>query len=168
MGGAMISTRSILLMVLLASVAVVGGALLFQYAGGLEPCELCLAERWPYYGAIVLAGVALAADRRRALSGIGLLALIFLASAGLAAYHVAVEQQWIAGPTACTGGASGAKTPEELMKFLQNQQAVRCDEIQWSFLGVSLAGWNLVTSLVLLALTGFGYLRLRGTQDRLT
>jgi len=72
-----------------------------------------------------------------------------------------VEQQWIEGPTACTGGASGAKSTEELMKFLQNQQPVRCDEVQWSLLGLSLAGWNVVTSLGLLALAGLGFLRLR-------
>jgi|SRR5579872_1722816 len=156
-----LTARSILLVVLLASVAVVGGALLFQYVGGLQPCELCLAERWPYYGAIVIAGLALATDQRRALAGIGLLALIFIGSAGLAGYHVGVEQHWIEGPTACAGGASGAKTPEELLKFLQNQQPVRCDEIQWSLLGLSLAGWNVVTSLGLIAVSAFGFLRLR-------
>ena len=156
-----LTARSILLVVLIVSIGVIAGALLFQYVGGLQPCELCLAERWPYYGAIVIAALALATDRRRALSGIALLALIFLGSAGLAAYHVGVEQHWIEGPTACTGGASGAKSAEELMKFLQNQQPVRCDEVQWSLLGLSLAGWNVVTSLLLLVVTGFGFLRLR-------
>jgi disulfide bond formation protein DsbB len=156
-----LTARPILLVVLIVSIGVMASALLFQYVGGLQPCELCLAERWPYYGAIVIAGLALATDRRRALSGIGLLVLIFLGSAGLAGYHVGVEQHWIEGPTACTGGASGAKTPEELMKFLQGQQGVRCDEVQWSLLGLSLAGWNVLTSLGLLAVTALGFLRLR-------
>ncbi|HKX10442.1 MAG TPA: disulfide bond formation protein B [Stellaceae bacterium] len=155
------TARSTLAIVLAAAAAVIGGALLFQYVGGLEPCELCLAERWPYYGAIVIAGLALATDQRRALSGIGLLALIFLGSAGLAGYHVGVEQHWIEGPTACTGGSSGAKSAEELMKFLQNQQPVRCDEVQWSLLGLSLAGWNVVTSLLLLGVAGLGFVHLR-------
>lgn len=156
-----LSARSILLIVLMVSTAVIAGALLFQYVGGLAPCELCLAERWPYYGAIVIAGAALATDQRRALSGIGLLALIFLGSAGLAGYHVGVEQHWFEGPTACTGGSSGAKSAEELMKFLQNQQSVRCDEVQWSLLGLSLAGWNVATSLLLLGVAGLGFLHLR-------
>jgi disulfide bond formation protein DsbB len=156
------AARPILLLVLAASVAVAGGALLLQYVGGLQPCELCLAERWPYYGAIAIAVMALFTDARRALWGIGLLALIFLVGAGLAGYHVGVEQHWIEGPTACTGGASGAKTPEELMKFLAGQQSVRCDEVQWTLAGLSLAGWNVVTSLGLLAVTAFGVVRLRG------
>ncbi len=161
MPATMVGARPILLVMLAASIAVVGSALLFQYVGGLQPCELCLAERWPYYGAIAIGGLALAADQRRALWGIGLLALIFSGSAGLAAYHVGVEQHWIEGPTACTGGASRAKSAEELMKFLQNQQTVRCDEVQWSFLGLSFAGWNVVTSLGLLAVAGLGFVWLR-------
>jgi disulfide bond formation protein DsbB len=162
----MTTPRLVLLAALAASIAVAGGALLLQYVGGLQPCELCLAERWPYYGAIPVAAVALATGARGAPWWVGLLALIFLGSAGLAAYHVGVEQHWIAGPTACTGGASGAKTAEELMKFLQQQQSVRCDEVQWSLAGLSLAGWNLVTSLALLALTAFGFVRARGGSAR--
>jgi len=157
----MTTARPVLLVVLALSIAVAGGALLFQYVGGLQPCELCLAERWPYYGAIVVAGTALATGARGPVWWVGLLALIFLGSAALAGYHVGVEQQWIAGPTACTGGASGAKTPEELMKFLSEQQSVRCDEVQWTLAGLSLAGWNVVISLGLLAVTGFALGRIR-------
>jgi disulfide bond formation protein DsbB len=157
----MTTARPVLLIVLAAGIAVAVGALLFQYVGGLQPCELCLAERWPYYGAIAVAAAALAAGERGAVWWVGLLALIFLGSAGLAAYHVGVEQHWIAGPTACTGGASGAKSAEELMKFLTEQQPTRCDEVQWSLAGISLAGWNLLISLVLLAVTAIGFARLR-------
>lgn len=157
----MTAARPVLLAVLAASLAVAVGALLFQYVGGLQPCELCLVERWPYYGAIAVAALALATGAPRAVWWVGLLALIFLGSAGLAAYHVGVEQHWIAGPTACTGGASGAKSAEELMKFLSEQQPTRCDEVQWSLAGLSLAGWNLVISLGLLAVTGFGIAQIR-------
>src|SRR5438552_1947985 len=111
---------------------------------------------WPWCGAILIAAGALATGARGPVWWVGLLALIFLGSAALAGYHVGVEQQWIAGPTACTGGASGAKTPEELMKFLSEQQSVRCDEVQWTLAGLSLAGWNVVISLGLLTVTGFG------------
>ena len=157
-----ITPRLILLLLLLASAAVVGSALLFQFVGGYRPCELCYAERVPYYGGMAISALALAADGRRALWGIGLIALVFLASSGLAAYHVGVEQHWVPGPTACTGGASGAKSAEELMKFLQDQEAVRCDEIVWSLLGLSFAGWNLVSSLGLLVVAAFGFTHFRG------
>ncbi len=143
------------LLVLLGSVAVVGGALLFQYAGGLEPCELCLLERWPYYLAAPLALLALIAAPRRlpAAAIIALPALLFAANAALGFYHVGVEQHWFAGPTACTGPTSAARTVAELKAQLMAQQPVRCDEVQWSLFGVSLAGWNLLASLVLAGLS---------------
>jgi len=166
MHGSMMSARAILLLVLATSIAVIGGAWIFQYAIGLQPCELCYLERWPYYVAIVLSVLLLTTGAHGAVWWIGLLALIFLGSTVLGAYHVGVEQHWIEGPTACTGGGSGAKSTEELMKFLQNQQPVRCDEVQWSLLGISLAGWNALTSLGLLAVTAVGFVSLRGARAR--
>jgi disulfide bond formation protein DsbB len=146
------------LAVLLGSAAAIGGALLFQYAGGLAPCELCLLERWPYYvGIPVTLVLLLARGRRPVLVGGGaLVALIFLASSALAFYHVGVEQHWFAGPTACTGGPTTARTIEELQAQLLAQQPVRCDVPQWTLVGVSLAGWNLLASLALTVLSWDG------------
>src|SRR5258708_18703583 len=57
---AMDANRTVPLLILVASAALVGGALLFQHVGGLQPCELCLYQRWPYYTVIVLYALALA------------------------------------------------------------------------------------------------------------
>jgi disulfide bond formation protein DsbB len=78
-----------------------------------------------------------------------LIVLLFAASVCLGGYHVAVEQHWIAGPTACTGGLGGATSPDELLKMLQARQPVQCDVVQWSLFGISLAGLNLIASLLL-------------------
>lgn len=145
-------TRLVPLVILLASAMLVGGALLFQYAGGLQPCELCLYQRWPYYAAIVLALVALAAGRRDVAMGVvALCALLFLGGGALAFYHVGVEQHWFAGPSACSGGLSAAGSVADFKARLLARQPVSCDEPQWSLFGVSLAGWNLVASLALVA-----------------
>jgi len=151
----MTTARRTPLLLLIAAGAVVGTALLSQYVGGLVPCELCLAERWPYYIILALNLVALLAGNLRLTRLIlGLSAVVFLVGAGLGAYHVGVEQHWIAGPTACSGGETGgAKSIQDLQKLLLQQQPVRCDEVQWSLFGVSLAGWNFLISLVLLAFT---------------
>ena len=145
---------------LIASAAIVGTALGSQYLGGLQPCEICLLERWPYYIAIVVAAFGFSvrgygAPRRVAM---WLIVLLFAASTGLAAYHVAVEQHWIAGPTACTGGIGQASSPDELRKMLEARQPVQCDVVQWSIFGVSLAGLNLIASVVLLI---YGFVRAR-------
>jgi disulfide bond formation protein DsbB len=137
---------------LIASAGIVGGALGSQFIGGLQPCELCLMERWPYYAAVLVAALGFSirehGPRRVAM---WLLALLFAASIGLAAYHVGVEQHWITGPTACTGGIGGASSPDQLLKMLQGRQPVQCDVVQWSFHGVSLAGLNLIASVFLFA-----------------
>jgi disulfide bond formation protein DsbB len=140
--------RGVPLLVLLASIAVVGAAQLFEHVGGLAPCELCLMERWPYYGAIAVSFLALAAPRRGLLipALLALCGLLFLADVGLGGYHVAVEQHWVAGPAACTLPAQQPQTFDELKRQLLQQQPVRCDEVQWSFFGVSLAGLNAIAA----------------------
>jgi disulfide bond formation protein DsbB len=145
---------------LIASAAIVGTALGSQYLGGLSPCELCLIERWPYYIAILVAAFGFAARGYRAprLFALWLIVLLFAASTCLAAYHVAVEQHWIAGPTACTGGLGQASSPDQLLKMLQERQPVQCDVVQWSIFGISLAGLNLIASALLLI---YGFLMAR-------
>jgi disulfide bond formation protein DsbB len=146
------SPRTVISLLLVASVAVVGGALLFQYVGGLEPCELCLYQRWPYYAAIAATGVALLSGGERAMEAvIALCGLLFAASAVLALYHVGVEHHLFTGPTACTGSLTGASSVEALTAQLLARQPVNCDEPAWRLFGISLAGWNLVASALITA-----------------
>ncbi len=135
--------------IMAVSVAVIAGAYAFEYIGGLAPCELCLAERAPWGVAIMLAGVAHIMDGRARRWLVGACAVVLLAGAGLAFYHVGVEQGWFAGPTACTGGAAGAQTLEQLRQQLAQTQLIRCDEVQWSLFGISLAGYNVILSAAL-------------------
>ena len=147
----MASPRLVPLVILLAGIGVIGGALLFQFVGGLQPCELCYYERWPWYAAMVLALAVLAWGRRDAAWWLAVAgALLFLGGGLLSFYHVGVEQHWFAGPTACSGPTAAADSLEALKAQILGQKPVRCDEVQWSLFGVSLAGWNLVASAALL------------------
>ena len=119
-----------------------GTAMLSQYWGGLAPCELCLAQRWPWAAAIAIAMIALLFGRQPALPWVGLVLVgVFAIGVALAFYHVGVEQHWFAGPTACSGAATAADTLEALKAQILHQQPVRCDEPAWSLWGISLAGW---------------------------
>jgi disulfide bond formation protein DsbB len=151
-----IAPRPVLCLLALASAAILGTALASQYWGGLWPCPLCLVQRYPYAGAIVIAGLAAAlpipeAWRRGAL---WLLALGFVGGAGIAAYHVGVEQGWIRVPEACAGATNAAKSVAELMALLPDKPAPRCDEIPWSLLGISMAGYNAIASIGLAGIAG--------------
>jgi disulfide bond formation protein DsbB len=148
----MAATRVFTVFVLVASAVVLGGALLSQYWGGLAPCELCLLQRWPWGVAIVVSFIATMVGSRPALPWVALLlTAVFTVSAGLAFYHLGVEQGWFAGPTACSGAATAADTVDALKAQILHQQPVRCDAPAWTLFGVSLAGWNLLASLVMVA-----------------
>lgn len=154
----MTPSRHHLSVILALSILVIGGALFSQYVGGLRPCELCLLQRWPYYAAIPLAAAGVAAGRRAGRAALVLCALLFVADAGLAFYHVGVEYRWFPGPDTCTGGAGKAMTIEALRAQILAARPIRCDEPQWSLFGVTLAGWNLVAALFLTGLSLRGLL----------
>jgi disulfide bond formation protein DsbB len=157
-----LTARSFAGFVLIASASVLGAALLSQYWGGLAPCELCLLQRWPWGGAILIALVALLAGSRPALPWVALaLALVFALGVAFAFYHVGVEQHWFAGPSACTASATGALTLEDLKRQILGTAPVLCDRVQWSLFGVSLAGWNLLASLGMAAVSAVVFARTR-------
>jgi disulfide bond formation protein DsbB len=129
------------LIALLLPLALLGGALGSQYIGGLHPCEMCYWQRWPHGAAIVLA--ALSFVTRTATSRmLTLLAAIAIAISGaIGVYHAGVEAGVFEGLTTCT--ANGARTLNEIL----SAPLVRCDQVQFSFLGISMAGWNAILSL---------------------
>lgn len=136
------------LIALVLPLALLGGALGSQYIGGLAPCEMCYWQRWPHGAAILLAGAAFtapaAAQRSRILTLLAALAIAISGAIGV--YHAGVELGIFEGFTTCTTTARAAST-EELLAQLMKVPLVRCDQVQWSFLGISMAGWNGILSL---------------------
>ena len=141
------------------SLAALATAFAFQHAGGLEPCPLCIWQRWPHVATALLAGVSLGFRGPAAAVPVGLAGLAALAGAGLAGFHVGVEQHWWQGLEACAGGPP-AETVAELRKRLLDAVPARCDEVAWSFLGLSMAAWNGLLSLALAGMAA-GALRRR-------
>ncbi len=145
-------------LIAVASALIVGAAIASQVWGGLSPCRLCLYQRVPYAFTILAGGAAAAAAQRqpRSAAPLAFLCMVaFLAGAGIAAFHVGVEQGWWEGSTACTGVPAGAAaTPDELRRLLETAPVVRCNEVQWSLLGISMAGYNVLVSLGLAAFAG--------------
>jgi disulfide bond formation protein DsbB len=145
-----LSTRVFAGFVLVASAVVLGTALLSQYWGGLAPCELCLVQRWPWAAAIVISLIVLLVGERAPLSWVALVfAVVFVIGVVLAFYHVGVEQHWFAGPTACTAGSDSAMTLDQMKQQILGTAPVLCDRPAWTLFGVSLAGWNLLASLIM-------------------
>jgi disulfide bond formation protein DsbB len=137
------------LLALLVPLGLLGGALGSQYIGGLHPCEMCYWQRWPHAAAIALAALAFtsSAETHRSRTLVLLAALAIAVSGAIGVYHAGVELKIFEGMTSCTTTASAASNAE-LLEQLMWVPLVRCDQVQWSFLGISMAGWNAIVSLV--------------------
>ena len=141
-------------LLLFAATAVILTALAFEHLGGYLPCPLCLQQRYAYYAAIpalFLALVLVAADNGRIAALLfGLIALAFLANAGLGIYHAGAEWKFWDGPTTCAAvGQPLSTSAGGLLKSLDKTRVIRCDEAPWHLFGLSFAGWNVVASVLL-------------------
>ena len=142
------------------SAALLLGALAFQHWGGLQPCVLCLWQRWPHVVAIAagLVGMFLIRQGRRAPAGWAALAaaLALAVTAGIGAYHAGVELHWWEGTASCGATGPTGTSAAALRDRLLAAPVVRCDEIAWSLIGISMAGWNFLVSgaLALVGLRG--------------
>ncbi|MCY4606999.1 MAG: disulfide bond formation protein B [bacterium] len=145
----------------LASAACLATAFWFQHVAGLEPCPLCIDQRWAHGASITVAAVSVVcmAPERAAIM-LAALALTFLAGTGIAAWHVMVEWHWVASP-----GCSIPEFGDMSVDSFLSMDVVRCDEVAWSMAGVSMAGWNAIVSLMLatVAITG-SLVSLRGRR----
>ncbi len=150
----MTETRGTYLAALAAagSFALLFAALLSQHVGGLAPCPMCIWQRWPHGAAIGLGILLLVPPLRenRPIRIVGALAM--LTTAGIGLFHTGVERGWWEGPTTCSGGQSANMTTEQLLQSIRSAPLVRCDEVAWEFLSLSMASWNAILSLILAGL----------------
>jgi disulfide bond formation protein DsbB len=127
------------------------GALAFEHVGGLAPCPLCLEQRYAYYAGIpvLLAALVLIRDMPRIAALLFVLvALAFLANAGLGVYHAGAEWKFWPGPDTCGTAQELPKSAGDLLADAEKTVVIRCDEAAIRIFGLSLAGWNVLASLL--------------------
>jgi disulfide bond formation protein DsbB len=122
--------------------ALMAGALGSQYIGGLYPCEMCHWQRWPHEVAIGLAILAFFVPRPVRMVLIAVAALAVIVSGGIGVFHAGVEYHWWQGLTTCSAPGGGS------LADIMSAPLVRCDVPQWTFAGISLAGFNALFSIV--------------------
>jgi disulfide bond formation protein DsbB len=157
-------------------IAVVGalticGFYFFQYVLHLPPCPLCLEQRQPYYFCVPLAallfiGAKHGVSNKVMIGGFAVITAFMLWDCGLAVYHAGVEWKWWQGPIDCSGPIDRFGAASDIFKRLDNIVTVRCDEVSWRFLGLSLAGWNVLVALGLAAVAAWGALASLARQKR--
>ena len=151
-------TRSGFLIALI-SAATLGMAFIAQYGFGLAPCQLCLWQRWPYAAAVAFGLAALALPRLRPVL-LALATFSILVGGGIGVFHVGVEEKWWQGLTSCGGGTT-PNSIDALRAQLLTAPVARCDEVAFRFLGLSMAGWNVLWSACLVILGALATKRAR-------
>jgi len=131
------------------STSLLGGAILFQYVGGLAPCSLCIWQRWPHLAVMILAIIGLRGIMPRLM--LGLILIAGLISAALGSYHAGIEWGFWAGPSGCTSKLALDGDITAMTQQLLDTPLVRCDDVAWSLFGLSMAGWNALISLDIIA-----------------
>jgi len=143
--------NGLILLATLGSAGLLLGAFGFQHIGGLAPCKMCLWQRWPHAAAVVI-GAVLLVGGPRVLAWLG--ALAALTTGLIGAYHAGVEWGFWPGPSSCTGGGMdmGGMDGSALLSLDEPLGMVMCDEVVWSLLGLSMAGWNAIVAFGLTAI----------------
>jgi disulfide bond formation protein DsbB len=151
---------------LIAAIAVgtIAGAWFFELVLDIRPCPLCLEQRYAYYFVIPFAALTAFAAAKSAPRGVLIAALVALGLAALGnavlgTYHAGVEWGFWQGPTDCTGPVGNLGSAGTLLERLDTVKVIRCDEVQWRFLGLSLAGYNALISLLMAAIAVWGLAR---------
>ena len=136
------ASRAALLLAFTVPAALLGGAYVGQYVFGLWPCEMCWWQRYAHFAALACAALALVRPPAELL--VRLAALAILIGGLIGAYHAGVEYGWWKGFTACTSEVAFSGDP---LNDILNAPMVRCDQVQWELLGISLAGFNFLISV---------------------
>jgi disulfide bond formation protein DsbB len=147
--------------VVIVGILTICGFFYFQYVLGYPPCPLCLDQRNAFYVSVPLAallwlGAGHGASSKVMIAGFAVIVAAMLWNAGLSTYHAGVEWKWWPGPIDCSGPINRLGSTGNLLKSLQDIKIVRCDEAAWRFLGISLAGYDVVVSLFLAAVAAWG------------
>ncbi len=155
---------------LVASLALLGFAHLSETIWDLSPCNLCLKAREVYWGAVAVALIAtlwhLVSRGSRGTPRIAafLLAVIFATGTITAVFHMGGEYKWWSLPATCMGG--GSVDLESMASLALGtgpvERVAMCDAVTWTFLGLSMAGWN---ALISAALAVFSLLAAQRPKD---
>ena len=143
------------LFIFIVSVCVVIVVHYLEYIG-FTPCELCIYQRWPWYLIIFLSLISVFYDKKIYPYNKFIIFLFFVASTAYAGWHAGIEWAFWEGPSTCTTGTNKIDSHDNLLENIQNIQSfVPCNEASFRFLGISLAGYNFISSLIMSIYTFF-------------
>jgi len=136
------------LFVLFYSLFAILFALYIEYVLGYKPCKLCLYQRIPYVIAIFISFIGYNYFKNDKI--LILIIVIFLISFFISGYHYGIENNIFEEFSGCTNKFIEIIDKSEILKSL-NDIIVSCKDVNFKIFGISLAGINLLLSLLIVA-----------------
>ena len=137
--------------VLTFSIFALTTAYFIQYILNHKPCNLCLIERIPYLAAIVLISLIFILNKFEKIISL-IVGLFFIFGAIISFYHFGIEQGFFNESLVCDlNNKNKASSTQDLLKQLE-EQTVSCKDVTFKVLGLSLATFNTIISIILSAI----------------
>ena len=141
-------------LLIIISLIAISSALIAEYIYGLQPCELCLKQRHPYYLIILVALIIFFIPNLYKLLMYVLVQLATIYGIFYSIWHVGVEKKLFQGPTGCSTGLSKSSNTADLKEQIFSNSVISCDEVIWSFFGISAASLNTIVLLFIFIING--------------
>ena len=142
--------------------------LYLQHVEGLEPCPMCVVQRYALFAVAIIAGLAAFSARKSVHLGGGLLLLL---AAGFGAF-VAARQSWLQWYPPEV--ASCGRDFYGMIETFPLQRAIPmifkgggdCTKVDWTFLGGSIANWSFLCfiTIAVVAVVLMARLALKGQR----
>ena len=152
-------------LLILISLFAITSALIAEYFYGLHPCELCLKQRHPYYFIIIVLLIIFFIPNIYKLIIYVLIQFATVYGIFYSVWHVGVENKFLKGPAGCSAGLSESLDIADLKEQILSKQVISCDEVVWSFLGVSAASLNTIVLLFIFVINGLYIYKSYGKKE---
>ena len=152
-------------LLIIISVIAITSALIAEYIFNLQPCELCLKQRHPYYLIVVVSLIIFFIPVFQKIFLYILIQLGTIYGIFYSVWHVGVENKLLKGPSGCTAGLSNSSSTADLKEQILSKQVISCDEVVWSFFGISAASLNTMILLFIFVINGLYIYKLYAKEE---
>tara|TARA_B100001769_G_C21904383_1_gene488219 strand:- start:140 stop:634 length:495 start_codon:yes stop_codon:yes gene_type:complete len=148
------------------SLFAIASALIAEYIFDLQPCDLCLKQRHPYYIIFTILICILFISSKYKIWFFVLIQLAIIYGLFYSIWHVGVENKFISGPSGCKAGLEKSLNTQSLKDQILSKQVISCDEVVWSFFGISAASLNSIVLVFIFIVNALYIIKNYGSQKK--
>ena len=138
------------LIILIIAIVAIATALIAEHIFNILPCQMCIYQRYSYYSLIILSIIFLLLKKQNSSIYYLLVEIMLIVGLFFSLWHIGIENHLIGGPSSCSSDMGNISNIQDLKEYILNRPVIACDEINWTFLGVSFAIYNSILQMILL------------------